>query len=103
MDMILSGRSVDAEEAHHIGLANYRVPEGKALEEAIKYAKNISRFPQICMQTDRNNVINQWGMSLSDALSMEAENGLRPIQEESIKGATRFSSGKGRNGNATEI
>ena len=35
MEMIITGRPVDAEEAQRIGLVNEVVPEGKALERAV--------------------------------------------------------------------
>ena len=46
MDMILTGRPVNAEEALQIGLANRVAPEGKALDEAITLARQIAAFPQ---------------------------------------------------------
>ena len=37
------------------GLANRVVPKGKALEEALKLAKQIAAFPQACLNTDRRS------------------------------------------------
>lgn len=54
--MILSGRSVDAQEALSWGLANSVVAEGKALSAAVEYAFNLSLFPQLCLQKDRDMV-----------------------------------------------
>src|SRR5207248_3958427 len=53
LDLILTGRTVNAEEAFHIGLINRLVPDGQCLSEAIQLAKDILRFPYECMNTDR--------------------------------------------------
>src|SRR6185503_2939062 len=53
LDMILTGRPVDAREAYDWGLANRLVPAGQARAEAVKLAKEIARFPELCMRTDR--------------------------------------------------
>ncbi|KAF7335082.1 putative enoylhydratase isomerase family protein [Mycena venus] len=53
MDMILTGRPVDAREALAMGLVNRVVDEGLALEEALRIARGLVRFPQLCMRADR--------------------------------------------------
>ena len=53
LDMILTGRPVEAAEALAIGLANRVVPEGGALAAALALATEIARFPALCMRTDR--------------------------------------------------
>lgn len=98
LDMILTGRPVDAEEAFSFGLANRLVPAGEALNAATELAHDIARFPQLCMNTDRASAYHQWGMSLEDALRAEGREGLAPLSEEAIGGAGRFAGGKGRGG-----
>ena len=65
MDLILTGRRVDATEALQIGLCEYVVPEGDARTYSEALAHEIARFPQSCMRADRNSVQNQYGLSLS--------------------------------------
>ena len=36
LDLIITGRVIDAREAHHIGLVNEIVPKGKGLERALE-------------------------------------------------------------------
>ena len=104
MDLILTGRGVGAEEALQMGLANRVVAEGEALEEALTLAQQLSRFPQNCLRSDRLSAYEQWGMPLDDALRNEFRRGLSVIDSrETVEGATRFASGKGRHGDFEEI
>ncbi|MCB1689363.1 MAG: crotonase/enoyl-CoA hydratase family protein [Halioglobus sp.] len=104
LDLILTGRGVDADEALQMGLANRVVPDGDALSAALELAQQLSRFPQTCLRSDRLSAYEQWGMSLEDALRNEFERGLTVIDSrETVEGATRFASGKGRHGNFDEI
>lgn len=99
MDLILTGRSVDAREADAIGLANRVVPSGTALNEAIELAQELTRFPQTCMRNDRLSMLQQWGMDQDAALRNEYRIGLETMDSgETLDGATRFSDGEGRGG-----
>ena len=98
LDMILTGRPVYAEEALAIGLANRLTPEGQALAEALTLAREIARFPQLCMKTDRMSAYRQFDFTLSDALKFEGREGVTPLRAEAIEGADRFKQGEGRGG-----
>ncbi|MDA8184415.1 MAG: crotonase/enoyl-CoA hydratase family protein [Acidimicrobiales bacterium] len=99
LDLVLTGRGVGAEEALRLGIANRVVPDGQALDAAVALAREIAAFPQTCLRADRRSSYEQWGMSLDDALRNEARGGLRVIESgETIEGARRFASGKGRHG-----
>jgi enoyl-CoA hydratase/carnithine racemase len=100
MDMILTGRAVDAKEALMMGLANRVVPKGKALEEATKVAEQLVMFPQICMNRDRDSAYYAAfeAKSLEDALRFEFDNGFEVVAREGVEGARRFASGQGRSG-----
>lgn len=99
MDMILTGRPVDASEAMAMGLANRVVPVGTAREAAIKLAEEISAFPQRCLRNDRRSVIAQWDNDLDAAFMDEMRGGLEVIASGETKaGATAFAAGKGRHG-----
>jgi enoyl-CoA hydratase/carnithine racemase len=100
MDMVLTGREVAAGEALGMGLANRVVPKGKALEEAVKLAREIARFPQVCMNADRAScyyAAYEAG-GFEDAMRNEFEGGTRVMREESVPGAARFAAGEGRHG-----
>lgn len=99
MDLILTGRPVDAAEALQIGLANRVVSRGNLLTETEKLALHIAGFPQTCLRGDRRSAFEQWGMSESDAINNEFRHGLNTLQSgETISGASRFSEGSGRHG-----
>jgi enoyl-CoA hydratase len=99
MDLILTGRPVDAREAHAIGLANRVAPHGQALAAAIALAKQIAAFPQTCLRNDRRSAIEQWDLDESAAIDNEVTRGLDTLRSgESLAGAARFAGGAGRHG-----
>jgi enoyl-CoA hydratase len=103
MDMILTGRAVDANEAYAWGLANRIVKPGEARGAAIALAKEIARFPQACLRADRASAYAGWSLDVDEGLKAEARRGAPVIAKESIAGAARFASGKGRGGNFSDI
>ena len=98
LDLILTGRLVDAEEALAMGLANRVVEPGDAVTAAQALAHEIARFPQICMRGDRASAYEQHHLDLESALQNELDHGLRALEAESNEGATRFARGSGRGG-----
>ena len=104
IDLILTGRPVDAHEALNFGLANRVVPSGTARAEAITLAKEIARMPQQCMRNDRQSAREQWGASTeAAALAREFELGVDSIRSDGVAGAARFAAGAGRHGSFDEI
>jgi enoyl-CoA hydratase len=101
MDLILSGRSVAADEALSMGLINRCVPDGEALPAAIALAQQLSSFPQTAMRQDRLSAIEQWGLSEEDAIANEISHGRATVASgETASGAKNFGSGAGRHGKA---
>jgi enoyl-CoA hydratase len=104
LDMILTGRPVDAQEALAMGLANRVVPKGAARAEAEALAREIARFPEICMKADRRSAYEQWSLPLGEALLNEYRHGWAAIESgETLAGASRFAGGKGRGGRFDDI
>ena len=99
MDMILTGRAVDAQEAWVIGLANRVVPKGQAREQAEELAAELAKLPQQCMRSDRLSMLNQWGASEADAMDFEFAS-ISKVSAESLEGAARFAAGAGRHGDS---
>ena len=99
MDLILTGRPVGAQEALQMGLANRVVKDGDALNAALELANQLASFPQNCLRSDRLSTYQQWGMGIDDAMVNEFQLGMQTIETaETLQGATRFASGKGRHG-----
>jgi enoyl-CoA hydratase len=99
LDMILTGRGVGGEEALRIGLANRLVEPGQALTSAVELARELARFPQRCLRSDRISAYEQWGRGLDDALLHETRLGRQVIESgETRAGAARFARGAGRHG-----
>jgi enoyl-CoA hydratase len=103
MDMILTGRAVDAQEAYQWGLANRLVKAGEARSAAIALAKEISRFPQACLRADRASAYAGWSHDLAEGLKAEARRGAPIVGREGQAGAARFAAGKGRGGDFSEL
>ena len=75
------------------------VEEGKSLEEALKLAHQIAKFPQLCLRTDRKSALRSSAADqFKSMLSLEVKEGLKVIQKESILGAQSFAKGEGRQG-----
>ncbi len=102
MDLILTGRRVDAHEALAVGLCEYVVPEGEARVKAEEVAHGIARFPQSCVRADRRSARAQHGLNLRDALRQEWWNS-KPEVTRGIERAARFTDGKGRGGDFDDL
>jgi enoyl-CoA hydratase len=99
MDIILTGRAVDAAEALHIGLVTRVVAPGTALRTAVDLAHQLAALPQFCLRSDRMSALEQWGMTEEDAAVNEARRGRAVIDSgETLEGALRFAGGAGRGG-----
>lgn len=104
LDLILTGRPVGAAEALQMGLANRVVPKGEARSAAEALAREIARFPELCMRNDRLSVYEQWDLPYPDAMGNEFRRGSEVISAgETAAGATRFAEGHGRGGSFSDF
>jgi enoyl-CoA hydratase len=95
LDMILTGRPVDATEAHDMGLVNRVVEPGTALQAAIALAEEIAAHPQTTMRSDRAAVLD--GLALEDGIATERRHGMTAMKT-AEEGARRFTEDRGRHG-----
>jgi enoyl-CoA hydratase len=99
MDLILTGRPVEAREALEIGLVNRVTEAGGALAVALELAKNLSALPQAALRNDRLSAIEQWDLPLDAAIRNELRYGRETLASgQSRGGARRFAGGAGRHG-----
>lgn len=98
LDMLLTGRHVDAQEALRIGLANRVVDTGQALAEAQALAAQLLAFPRAAMLSDRESVYASIDLPLAEALSHETVLSVRARDQDAQSGAGQFAAGQGRHG-----
>jgi enoyl-CoA hydratase len=97
LDLILTGRLVDAQEALSMGLLTEVVPAGEHLTRALEMAEGLAQFPQETMLADRRAAIEGLGLPIADGLALEARAGDR-VFADAVAGAARFAGGEGRGG-----
>jgi len=100
LDIILTGRIIEANEALEMGLVNRVTKTGQAYGRAMHLAKELIAHPQECLRADRASAYHATfaSRSLEQSLEHESQEGLRIISRESIKGAKKFVSGLGKHG-----
>jgi enoyl-CoA hydratase len=101
LDLILTGRAVDAAEALRIGLANRVVPSGESRAAAEELAREIAAFPQETMRADRRSAVDGLGLPLEDAFLREFARGVELLEQGAV-GARRFAAGEGRHGGISD-
>jgi enoyl-CoA hydratase len=79
LDLVLTGRQIDAEEAFTMGLVNRVVDDGSALATAVELAQQIASFPWRCVESDRMCIYEGLGVPLADALENEDRRGREVI------------------------
>jgi enoyl-CoA hydratase len=97
LDLILTGRPVQASEARAMGLVNRVVTVGRSREAAEQLAAEIAAFPQACLRNDRRSVLDQESLAEPDALGNELALGRASLLE-AAEGVARFAAGAGRHG-----
>jgi enoyl-CoA hydratase len=73
MEMIVTGRVIDAEEALSFGLVNEVVPSGTCVDRARELAQRIAMLPQPAIRTDKEAVVRGFGQPIDEGLRIEAE------------------------------
>lgn len=103
LDIIMTGRKVEADEALRIGLCERVVPSGEARKGAEAMAQEIARFPQGAMRADRRSVYESQGKTPLEGLEVEWNNGIDEVFNEGAVGAAKFTAGLGRGGDFDAI
>ena len=97
LDLVLTGRVVDAPEAMAMGLVTEVVPVGQHLRHALEVGGLLARWPQEALRADRRAVLAGLGRDLTEGLRLEAQ--VPPeVLDEARRGAARFTAGEGRRG-----
>lgn len=102
LDLILTGRIIEASEALDWGLLTEIVDEGAHLDRALEIADALAGFPQPTMLSDRRSAIEGSTLPLEESLAFEAAIGRASI-ETGLRGAGRFAGGEGRGGKGAGV
>lgn len=105
MDLILTGRGVRAKEALEIGLVNRVVAVGTGLGQAYNLAMSIAKYPQLCVNHDRNSMYYAafQSKSLEDAMEFEVLTASEELLKDAVYGAEQFKQGVGKGGKFHDI
>lgn len=73
LELIITGRRIDAEEALRIGLVTEICPQDKLMDRARELAAIICELPQGAIRSDKEAMIRSWGRPTEAGLRIEAE------------------------------
>jgi enoyl-CoA hydratase/carnithine racemase len=95
MELLITGRRIDAAEAERIGLVSELVPRGQALARAQELAHEIAALPQGAIRSDKESVLRGIGRTLEERLRIEAEQTLSMFmrRDSHTIGAAAFKAG----------
>ncbi|MEL6750849.1 MAG: carnitinyl-CoA dehydratase [Pseudomonadota bacterium] len=95
MEMLLTGRWLDAEEAARWGLVNRVVPADTLMEEARKLADELSAGPPLVFAAIKEIVRESEGMAFTDAMNRVTKSQFETVErlyrsEDQLEGARAF-------------
>lgn len=102
LDLVLTGRVVDAAEAERIGLVTRVVDDGGALATSFELAREIAAYPFECVLADRASMYDGLSLGMDAGLSVEGARG-KGVLVEAARGARAFAEGAGRHGGEREV
>lgn len=73
LEMIITGKRIDAQEAYRIGLANEVVPHDQLMTRARELARQICELPQGSIRVDKETVVRGVGRTLEERTFIETE------------------------------
>lgn len=103
LDLVLTGRPVDAEEALRIGLATRVVPTGRAEAEAVTLGQELARWPATTLRSDLAATRAAFDRPLPEALLHEHDLGIASLRTGGASGVAAFRRGAGRHGRTDDL
>jgi enoyl-CoA hydratase len=74
MEMVLTGRTIDAAEALRWGLVNAVVPPESFLDEALSWAREIAAKPPVAVRLAKESVLKSFDTTIEAGLEYERKN-----------------------------
>ena len=71
LDLVMTGRVIDADEAFRIGLVNRVVPEGEALMHALAFCGELAKRSPFAVRQAKKAVLEGLALALADGLLVE--------------------------------
>jgi enoyl-CoA hydratase len=96
MDLILTGRKIDAKTGLDWGLVTEVTEPSNLLNRALELAQTMASYPQGSLRSDKQAAVRGWGLPLEEALRIECQLGMPNVNsEETSKGLSNFIQRKG--------
>ncbi|WP_216828553.1 enoyl-CoA hydratase-related protein [Alkalihalobacterium elongatum] len=93
MDLILTGRKIDAKHAYDWGLVTEVVPHDQLMTRCKELANQMANYPQGSLISDKQAAIRGWDLPLDEALRVECQLGMPHVKsDETEDGLERFKS-----------
>ena len=73
LELVMTGREIDAPEAHRVGLVNEVVANGGHVERSLELAELLAGFPQETLRADRRAIRESLDRALLDSFATDAE------------------------------
>ncbi|QXJ31322.1 enoyl-CoA hydratase/isomerase family protein [Saccharolobus shibatae] len=89
MELVLTGKLIDSEEAERYGLVNKVVPDNALIDEVIRLAKEIAEKPMISLMLAKEAVAKAWDTLLQQGLDFERRNFYLALSSEEAKEGMR--------------
>ncbi len=85
MEILITGRTIEAEEAHQIGLINYKVPANKLMYKALELAHICAQNAPISMALLKQTGWKALEKNIEEVMDLEVEGMLACLQSEDLQ------------------
>jgi enoyl-CoA hydratase len=73
LELVITGKRIDAQEAYRIGLVNEVVPQDQLMIRAMELARSICELPQGSIRVDKETIVRGVGRTFQERTFIESE------------------------------